>query len=633
MQPNIIERVWRQDKMTDVDVLNGFVFTGEAGAHKFVISGKNVNTPVSISGTITADFKNADGVIVPLTGTVEDGKAAVVLSRECYVVEGPFSLKIFADTVCIYAAIANVINSSGEVIAYPTAAIPDVHELIVEAQEIVHRLDNGYDAFPTLTVGPDDVLTVTDGADDIPLKTLSVAIEPKQDLHGYDKPWVGGAGKNLFNPALFVDRTAINVTSEVQADGTIHLSGTPSGTARYNSSTDNVILPAGTYCVTGSPNEVRIRTGSTIIDTNGVFTSDGVTPVCLNVTMVSGTAIDIYEKIQIELGSTATAYEPYANICPITGWDEVVVTRTGKNLIFTKVENALINASGVIETAPLSPNYDILIAKVESGKKYTFSGDTAFSGYNVYAYFNDIPALGSTSYNGDRTIPAEATSTTITAPIDGYLALRCVKSGGTTAMIEAGEIKTTYEAPHVQTIPVNLSTLTGSTVYGGTVTVNDDGTGTLVVDRAMVTYDGSESGWTWTSTDSLKQASITLSYAAKYNATAVTYKCNVLTPEPNNNRIYTMYNYASLISSGAASAFSAPGCGDLATFKAWAANNNIQFCYELATNQTYTLTATQLSTLLGHNTLWCDAGQVTMTYRADTKMYIDRKLAELAANT
>lgn len=193
MQPNIIERVWRQDKGVNVDVLNGFVFTGEVGAHKFVISGKNVNTPVDISGTITANFKNADGVLVPLTGTIEDGKAVVVLSRECYAVEGPFSLMIFADAVCIYSAIANAVNSSGEVIAYPTAAIPDVHELILEAQEIVHRLDNGYNSYPTISVGPADVLTVTDGADDIPLKTLSVAIEPKQDLHGYDKPWVGGA--------------------------------------------------------------------------------------------------------------------------------------------------------------------------------------------------------------------------------------------------------------------------------------------------------------------------------------------------------------------------------------------------------------------------------------------------------
>ena len=146
MQPNIIERVWRQDKMVNVDVLNGFTFTDEEEAHRFIISGKNVNTPISISGTITANFKNADGVLVPLTGTIEDGKAVVVLSRECYAVEGPFSLMIFADTVCIYAAIANVINSSGDVIAYPTATIPSVQELIEEVQDVIASIPQDYSA-------------------------------------------------------------------------------------------------------------------------------------------------------------------------------------------------------------------------------------------------------------------------------------------------------------------------------------------------------------------------------------------------------------------------------------------------------------------------------------------------------
>lgn len=146
MQPNIIERVWRQDKMVNVDVLNGFTFTDEEEAHRFIISGKNVNTPVDISGTITANFKNANGVLVPLTGTIEDGKAVVVLSRECYAVEGPFSLMIFADTVCIYAAIANAINSSGEVIAYPTATIPSVQELIEEVQDVIASIPQDYSA-------------------------------------------------------------------------------------------------------------------------------------------------------------------------------------------------------------------------------------------------------------------------------------------------------------------------------------------------------------------------------------------------------------------------------------------------------------------------------------------------------
>lgn len=140
----IIKRVWRQDKMVNVDVLNGFVFTGESDAHQFVISGKNGDAPVAITGSITANFKNAKGEIVPLTGAVEDGEAVVTLTNSCYAVEGPFSLTIFADTICIYAAIANVINSSGEVIAYPTASIPSIQELIEEAQDVIASIPQDY---------------------------------------------------------------------------------------------------------------------------------------------------------------------------------------------------------------------------------------------------------------------------------------------------------------------------------------------------------------------------------------------------------------------------------------------------------------------------------------------------------
>ena len=41
------------------------------------------------------------------------------------------------------------------------------------------------------------IATFPDGADGIPIKQLSVAIEPVQDLHGYENPWPAGGGKNL----------------------------------------------------------------------------------------------------------------------------------------------------------------------------------------------------------------------------------------------------------------------------------------------------------------------------------------------------------------------------------------------------------------------------------------------------
>ena len=37
---------------------------------------------------------------------------------------------------------------------------------------------------------------ITFEADAQAVQNLKVALEPIQDLHGYDKPWVGGGGKN-----------------------------------------------------------------------------------------------------------------------------------------------------------------------------------------------------------------------------------------------------------------------------------------------------------------------------------------------------------------------------------------------------------------------------------------------------
>ena len=63
--------------------------------------------------------------------------------------------------------------------------------------------------------------------------------------------------------------------------------------------------------------------------------------------------------------------------------------------------------------------------------------------------------------------------------------------------------------------------------------------------------------------------------------------------------------------------------------------NPIQVVYKLAEPQTYQLTAEQVSgileTLYGTNNIWANTGDVEVTYPADTKLYIDGKLAEIQA--
>jgi hypothetical protein len=61
------------------------------------------------------------------------------------------------------------------------------------------------------------------------------------------------------------------------------------------------------------------------------------------------------------------------------------------------------------------------------------------------------------------------------------------------------------------------------------------------------------------------------------------------------------------------------------------AMSGVQLVYELATPVTYQLTPTEIETLLGANNIWSDAGNMAVTYPADTKLYIDNKIAELQA--
>jgi hypothetical protein len=52
-----------------------------------------------------------------------------------------------------------------------------------------------------------------------------------------------------------------------------------------------------------------------------------------------------------------------------------------------------------------------------------------------------------------------------------------------------------------------------------------------------------------------------------------------------------------------------------------------QVCYKLATPQTVQLTANEVTTLMGQNNIWSDAGTVDVEYRADTKLYIQKVMS------
>jgi hypothetical protein len=213
-------------------------------------------------------------------------------------------------------------------------------------------------------------ITVAD-AESMNAESVVVELEPKQDLHGYDAPWVGGAGKNKL-PLVLADIKAANtdgtwngdtyvlsgMSYSVLTDGDgnvtgINIDGT---TASYPSLVlYNGTLPLGNYILTLSDNNnVRYRifkNGDTLKDSSDPFSFavDNAEDVYLIIIFTgSGSISNVLAKPMIRLATeTDPTYAPYSNICPISGYSEVNVERNGVNYAINTLENLkTLNATG-----------------------------------------------------------------------------------------------------------------------------------------------------------------------------------------------------------------------------------------------------------------------------------------------
>lgn len=326
-------------------------------------------------------------------------------------------------------AILDSLEWSGD--EHPVGIEANLHAILDRTGETIHKTDELEQKKADMIVSSasGSIASITDGAEDMPVQTLKVGIEPVQDLHSYDAPWPAGGGKNLLN--------APDIT--LTEAGTVY-----SGA---------ISLAAGTYTLSSSNTTVSVTVG----ETSGVMPLTFTCAEAISSIEITASGEGTFNNLQIESGSSATTYAPYSNICPISGWTGVTVTRTGED-----------------------------------------QGD-------------------STTYH--ITFPTEA-----------------------------------------------------GTVYGGQLTVQDDGTGELVVDRAVI---------------------------ASYNSES-------LSGEWISDR--DVYASGTTPTTGA------------------------QVVYKLATPITYQLTDLEVIKLLkGTNNIWADTGDTEATYRADTKLYIDNKITQAIA--
>ena len=353
------------------------------------------------------------------------------------------------------------------------------------------------DILPTDTASG-AVASFPDGSDLAPAKSLKVSLDPIQDLHGYDSPWVGGAGKNKIDVADGTCTTTTTLVTKELTAGTYTFSAY--GKRNDGGSWRVLVVDENNVSIESGTN----TSGSTLTRCHATFTVSATTTVKLQLQFLASYDTLQYERVQFEVGAL-TDYAPYTNICQISGRTEVEII--------------------------VSPT-----TEAEDGESYT----------------TDL----------------------------------------------------------------------GQTVYGGTLDVVS---GELVVNRAMVTYDGSaDENWksersgNWQGVNFYTPLPTGMTRSTNGVLLNITDKVSVSYIQDG---LFISASYLNFLIGQAL------GITDVAVFRTWLLNNPIQLSYPLATTQTYQLTPQEVQTLLGQNNVWSEQGSVEVVYKADIQRWVEKKLA------
>lgn len=340
-----------------------------------------------------------------------------------------------------------------------------------------------------------------------------------------------------------------------------------------------------------------------------VETESKIVPPELETVSISGSILNFNTDIVRPLNSLILHIEPHqsgsgnpspSNIRPISGYDAVNVVRTGEVLNnSTTILNGYIDSTGVYKTSTTQSKS--VYVHANAGTLYIKR--TTSSVFRI-GTFPSIPAHNTTATTFID-VTASTTEYSIDITSDCYVVIFIVSNSSASDVANSDAILSAFVVSDkpITTYPISLSS--AGTVYGGTLDVT---TGELVVDRVMKEFDGS-SDETWTTL-----------------ATANVFRHDALDPLVDDSRRLTgtisnecyvsSYNYTNMKANYPSISFDTTGrlyiaiSDDHSTAtqcKAWLAENPLQVCYYLNTPQTYQLTPTEVTTLLGENTIWMDA--------------------------
>ena len=486
--------------------------------------------------------------------------------------------------------------------------------------DLQDALDNKADVIVNSASG--SIVSIPD-AKASPVVGLSVGIEPVQDLHGQTNPYPAGGGKNLFDGVSYNTFIPLSATSGekllLQADFT----------------------NGGGYLVLRAYDSEQTFLQSTTSSSGSGNVKYGIITLasdCAYVRIEDVSATGTVTNVMLEKGvSVPSAYAPYENVCPISGHTSATVTRTGRNLFDEEWELGSISTS----TGENTPANDCVRTKnliaIPPSSEFTISRSDSTSFYALMmAYHADgsfsryVGALSSTPIH--KTLNADE------AFIRFFLYGRTQPF--TNAMLELGSTATAYEPYQGQQVTIDLD----GTRYGGRV---DFLTGTMTVDSVMQNLVGDAVYDAWYSQDESKDSIGFYKSAIGWSGTGYPMPVSGDGQKFDYCKVGSVYNQTTpwvaefLFISGSFNRFEIripkANLADVSTSakaiqsaQAYLEAHPLQAVYKIEP-VTVTLTPATLNLLYGNNTLWADTGDISVDYKADTKLYIEALKAQLQA--
>ena len=500
-------------------------------------------------------------------------------------------------------------------------------------------------ASPVISAASGDTAVIPDAAEGRLFHSVLAGVDPVQDLNGYDSPWPAGGGKNLWPEYASETKNGVtiandhgkltinseNAENDVYFDIEVNYSVTAGQkivVAGFNpvaSPSSRLSLFAVTSTQTGNPQKNLDSVNAMFTDT----ANNDTQLVKLRLRVPAGetyTNFVLYPYLQIG-GDTPTAWSPYSNICPITGWTGAKVTRTGKNLL-DDTGMSVTNTNLKYSVTGATGN-GILLKK---GASYTVScnGTGVVSGI----YIRPKNANGTLAVAYNKTFLTYIPEKDVEVGFDFYWANASRPSDATHLQLELGSIATAYEPYAGNTYDVSWQSEAGI-VYGGTLDVTN---GVLTVDHAFKQFDGTETWAKGTTSGSM----YFYSHIGELNSGVNDYgicshfvaaDVRGVTSDIGQRVVNSSGGDFRLCVRPADYASATP-----ATFKSWVAEQAqngtpLQIAWTLTEPLTYLIDPIRIETVEGVNIVWADCGPVTVEYIQDTGAAIAAGDADTRAMT